>query len=60
MKKLPFYDELKIVKNNNARTYNIEIGDKRDVVVQLKSSKISLKELFKDLLIELKRFKYHY
>ena len=28
--------------------------DKRDVVVQLKSSKISIVELFKDLLIELK------
>ena len=63
MKELPFYDELKITKINNAfsgyaRTYKIEIVYKRDVVVQLKSSEISLKELFKELLIELKGFKY--
>ena len=63
MKELPFYDELKIVKTNNAfsgyaRTYKIEIVDKRDVIVQLKSSDISLKELFKDLLVALKGFKY--
>ena len=58
MKELPFYDELKITKINNAfsgyaRTYKIKIVYKRDVVVQLKSSEISLKELFKELLIEL-------
>ena len=63
MKELPFYDELKITKINNAfsgyaRTYKIKIVYKRDVVVQLKSSEISLKELFKELLIELKGFKY--
>ena len=43
LKKLPFYDDLKIVRVNNAfsgyaRTYKIEIVDKRDTVVQLKSS----------------------
>ena len=63
MKELPFYDELKIIKTNNtfsgyAKTYEIEIVDKRDVVVQLKASEISIVELFKDLLIELKGFKY--
>ena len=63
LKELPFYDELKITKINNtsngyAQSYKIEIADKRDVVVQLKSSEISLKELFKNLLIELKGFKY--
>ena len=56
-------NELKITKINNvfsgyARAYKIEIVGKRDVVVQLKSSEISLKKLFKDLLIELKGFKY--
>ena len=30
----------------------------KDVVIQLKSSEIPLKELFKDLLLELKGFKY--
>ena len=32
--------------------------DKRDVIVQLKASEISIVELFKDLLIELKVFKF--
>ena len=50
MKELPFYDELKIVKTNNAfsgyaRNYKIEIVDKRSVLAQLKSSEISLNEL---------------
>ena len=63
MKKLPFYDVLSIVKNKTAfsgyaRSYKIKIVDKKYVIVQLKASKISLKELFKDLLIELKGFKY--
>ena len=64
MKELPFYDELNIVKINNAfsgyaRTYKVEIVDRRDVVVQLKSSEISIVELLKTLLNELKGFKYH-
>ena len=53
LKELPFYDELKITKINNAfsayaKTYKIEIVDKRDVMIQLKASEISIKELFKD------------
>ena len=63
LKELPFYDELSIVKNKTtfsgyARNYKIEIVDKKYVVVQLKAGEISIKELFKDLLIELKGFKY--
>ena len=63
LRELPFYDELHIVKNKTvfssyAQSYNIETVDKRDVIVQLKASKISIVELFKDLLIELKGFKY--
>ena len=59
MKELPFYDELNIVKNKTAfsgygRSYKIEIVDKRDAVIQLKASKIVIKDLFKDLLVELK------
>ena len=34
------------------------ITDKRDVIVQLKASELSIKKLFKDLLVELKGFKY--
>ena len=40
------------------RSYKIEIVDKRDAVIQLKASKIVIKDLFKDLLVELKGFKY--
>ena len=63
LKELPFYDELSIVKNKTAfsgyaRSYKIEIVVKRDVIAQLKASETVIKELFKDLLIELKRFKY--
>ena len=54
---------MKVVRVNNefsgyTRTYKIEIADRRDVVVQLKSSAICTIELFKDLLIELKSLKY--
>ena len=63
LKELPFYGELSIIKNKTAfsgyaQSYKIEIVDKRDVIVQLKASKISIVELFKDLLIELKGLKY--
>ena len=52
LKELPFYDELNIVKNKTAfsgyaRSCKIEIVDKRDVLVQLKASEISIKELFR-------------
>ena len=63
LKEIPFYDELSIIKNKTAfsgyrRSYKIEIVDKRDVIVQLRVSKISIVEMSKDLLIVLKRFKY--
>ena len=63
LKELPFYDEMIIVKNKTAfsgyaQSYKIEIVDKKDVIIQLKFSEIVIKELFKDLLIELKGFKY--
>ena len=63
LKELPFYDELSIVKNKTAfsgyaQSYKIEIVDKKDVITQLKSSEISTENLFKDLLMEMKGFKY--
>ena len=63
LKELPFYDELNIVKNNRAfsgyvRSYKIEIVDKRDPIVQLKANELSIIDLFKDLLNEIKGFKY--
>ena len=63
LKQLPFYDDLNIVKNKTAfsgyaQSYKIEIIDKKDVIVQLKPSKISIENLFEDLLVEIKGFKY--
>ena len=63
IKELPFYDELNIIKNKTAfrgysRSYKIEIVDKKDLIIQLKSSEISIVDLLKALLIELKGFKY--
>ena len=64
LKELPFYDDLNIVKNKTtfsgyAQSYKIEIADKKDVIFRLKTSKISIENLFKDLLVEMKGFKYH-
>ena len=63
LKELLFYDELSIIKNKTAfsgysRSYKVEIVDKKDVIIQLKSSEIVIKDLFKNLLLDLKGFKY--
>ena len=62
-KEFAFYDDLSIIKNKTtfsgySRSYKVETVDKKDVIVQLKSSKSSINDLFKDLLVELKGFKY--
>ena len=63
LKELPFYNDLSIVENKTAfsgyaQSYTVDIVDKKDVIVQLKTSKISIENLFKDLLVEMKGFKY--
>ena len=63
LQELPFYDELSTVKNSNAfsgyaRSYKVEIVDKKEPLVQLEVSKSSIEDLFKDLLNEIKGFKY--
>ena len=60
---LPFYDQLNIVKTDQAfsgytASYKVEIVDKKDLIVQLETSKSSIKDLFNDLLKETKGFKY--
>ena len=40
------------------RSYKIEIVDQKDLIIQLKASEIVIVEFFKDLLVELKSFKY--
>ena len=62
LQELPFYNELSTVENNSAfsgyaGSYKIEIVDKKDRIVQLKASELSIKDLFKDLLNEIKGFK---
>ena len=63
LQELPFYDELSIVKDLDefsgyARSYKVEVVDKKDPLVQLEVSKSSIEDLFKDLLNEIKGFKY--
>ena len=60
---LPFYDQLNIIKTDQAfkgyaRSYKVEIVDKKDLIVQLKASKSSIKDFFNDLLNETKGFKF--
>ena len=60
---LPFYNELSISKISKAfkryaRSYNIEVIDSKDPLVQLTASKPSSKDLFDDILNEIKGFKY--
>ena len=61
---LPFYRELSVVKNSDAfkgyaRSYEVEKVDSKDPLVQLEVSKSSIKDLFRDLINEMKGFKYH-
>ena len=60
---LPFYDQLNIIKTDQAfkgyaRSYKVEIVEKKDLIVQLEASKSSIKDLLNDLLNETKGFKY--
>ena len=52
---LPFNDELSVVEilkgfRRYARSYKVEILDRKDPLAQLEASKSSIKDLFKDLL----------
>ena len=60
---LPFYDKLSVLEISKAfrryaRSYKAEIIDPKDPLVQLETSKSSIKDLFKDLLNKMKGFKY--
>ena len=39
--------------------YKVEIIERKDLIVQLETSKSSIKDLFSDLFNETKGFKYH-
>ena len=60
---LPFYIGLSIIKTDQAfsgyaRSYKVEIVERKDLIVQLEASKLSTKDLFSDLINEIKGFKY--
>ena len=63
LSELPFYEELSVVKTDHAfkgyaMSYKVELIEEKDPLIQLESSKSSIKELFNDLLDETKGFKY--
>ena len=62
LNELPFYDSLNIKEISKtfkryAKSFSIEIVNSRDPLIQLNASKPSIKELFIDLLYEIKGFK---
>ena len=62
LNELPFYSGLNVKEiaetfKRYSKSYNIEIVDKKDPMVQLYLSKLCIKDLFKVLLYEMKGFK---
>ena len=60
---LPFYEQLSIIKTNQAfsgyaASYKIEIVERKDRVVELQASKSSIKDLLNDLLNGTKSFRF--
>ena len=61
--KLPFYEQLNVTKTGQAfsgyaASYKVEIVERKDRIVKSEASKLSIKNLFSDLLNETKGFKY--
>ena len=59
---LPFYEQLSIIKINqafrgHAMSYKVEIVERKDPIVQLRASKLSIKDFFGNFLNETKGFK---
>ena len=57
------YEQLSIIKTNQAFSgyamlYKVEIVEQKDPIVQLEGTKLSIKDLFSNLLNETKGFKY--
>ena len=55
LSKLPFYEELNVIKTDHAFrgyaiSYKVELVEKKDPIKQLEASKSSIKALFSDLL----------
>ena len=63
LNELSFFDEFSVAEISKAfkeyaRIYKFEIIDSKDHLAQLAASKSSMEDLFKDLLNEMKGFKY--
>lgn len=63
LRELPFYDTLNITKtseafNGYALSYSVKVIDSKDSSVRLTISRPNIKDLIKDLLSEIKGFKY--
>ena len=63
LSELPFYEELNVIKTNHAfrgyaMSYKAEIIKKKYPIKELEASKLSIKDLFIDLLNETKGSKY--
>ena len=59
LSELLFYEELNVIKTDHAfrgyaMSYKVEIVEKKDSLIQSEASKISMKDLFKDILDETK------
>ena len=60
---LPFHGQVSIIKTDQAfsgypMSYKVEIVKRKDPIVQLEASKLSIKNLFSNLINEMKGFKY--
>ena len=60
---LPFHERLSIIKTDQAfsgytMSYKVEIVERKDPIAELEASKLSIKNLFSNLINEMKGFKY--
>ena len=60
---LPFYEQLDVIKTDEtfsgyAMSYKVQIVERKNPIVQLKASKLSIKNFFNDILNKTKGFKY--
>ena len=63
MRELPFYKDVSVKEiseafKRHAKSYRVEIVDRKDPMIQLYASKRCISELFNELLGEMKGFKY--
>ena len=63
LNELPFYNNLRVKEiaeafKRYAKSFKIEIIDKKDARIQLYSSKLCIQDFFKVLLYKMKGFKY--